>query len=79
MFKQLEAAALGTDVALDDVLNALTFNSDGLIPAIAQDASSQQVLMVAWMDRTSERHRRRKSKHCAGGCWKSDPSTHTLS
>ena len=53
MFKQLEAAAQGADVALTDVLDALTFNSDGLVPAIAQDAASQRVLMLAWMDRTA--------------------------
>jgi len=27
----------------------LTFTSDGLIPAIAQDATSGEVLMMAWM------------------------------
>jgi len=29
--------------------STLTFNSDGLIPAIAQDVSSGEVLMMAWM------------------------------
>lgn len=28
----------------------LKFNSDGLLPAIAQDATSGEVLMLAWMD-----------------------------
>lgn len=28
----------------------LTFNSDGLLPAIAQDAESGEVLMLAWMN-----------------------------
>ncbi|MBV1866930.1 MAG: phosphoribosyl-AMP cyclohydrolase [Marinosulfonomonas sp.] len=28
----------------------LTFNEQGLIPVIAQDASSQEVLMMAWMN-----------------------------
>ncbi|MEN6334335.1 MAG: phosphoribosyl-AMP cyclohydrolase, partial [Phycisphaerales bacterium] len=27
------------------------FNADGLIPAIAQDAGTGQILMVAWMNR----------------------------
>lgn len=53
MFKQLEAGAQGQEVALEDVLDSLTFNVDGLIPAIAQDATNHQVLMVAWMDRTA--------------------------
>lgn len=29
----------------------LTFNADGLIPAIAQDSTSGEVLMLAWMNR----------------------------
>lgn len=28
----------------------LTYNADGLIPAIAQDATSGEVLMMAWMN-----------------------------
>jgi phosphoribosyl-AMP cyclohydrolase len=32
-------------------LNDISWNSDGLIPAIAQDADSGVVLMVAWMNR----------------------------
>ncbi len=28
----------------------LTYNSDGLIPAVAQDADTREVLMMAWMD-----------------------------
>lgn len=30
--------------------NSLKFNADGLIPAIAQDAQTGQVLMMAWMN-----------------------------
>lgn len=33
-----------------NLLNKLRFNSDGLIPAIAQDATSGKVLMLAWMN-----------------------------
>ncbi len=33
------------------MLDAVVFNEAGLIPAIAQDASSKAVLMVAWMNR----------------------------
>ena len=32
-------------------LNKVNWSADGLVPAIAQDASSGRVLMVAWMDR----------------------------
>ncbi|MCB0198158.1 MAG: phosphoribosyl-AMP cyclohydrolase, partial [Anaerolineae bacterium] len=31
------------------------FNQDGLIPAIVQDATTQQVLMMAWANRESLR------------------------
>jgi phosphoribosyl-AMP cyclohydrolase len=38
---------------LDELLEAVTFNADGLVPAIAQDADSGDVLMMAWMNRES--------------------------
>ena len=50
-FKTLEARALGDDTPLAEVLDALRFNADGLVPAIAQDAGSGEVLMLAWMNR----------------------------
>ena len=34
----------------DRVLNVLKFNHDGLIPAIAQQFDSREVLMLAWMN-----------------------------
>jgi len=37
----------------DDFLQAVVFNSEGLIPAIAQDHKSGAVLMLAWMNRES--------------------------
>ncbi|KRO96673.1 MAG: phosphoribosyl-AMP cyclohydrolase [Proteobacteria bacterium] len=33
----------------------ISWNSDGLIPAIAQDADTGRILMVAWMNRESLR------------------------
>ena len=53
MFKELEGAAVGSSRPLAAVLDALTFNANGLAPAIAQDADSGVVLMLAWMDRTA--------------------------
>jgi phosphoribosyl-AMP cyclohydrolase len=35
----------------DSWLNQINWSADGLVPAIAQDAESGRVLMVAWMDR----------------------------
>ncbi len=38
-----------------DILKEAKFNSDGLIPAIVQDARTREVLMVAYMNRESLR------------------------
>ncbi len=37
--------------AIQRVVDALAFNGDGLVPAIAQDAASGLVLMMAWMNK----------------------------
>jgi len=37
--------------ATDKVLDAISFNADGLVPAIAQQFDSGDVLMMAWMNR----------------------------
>ena len=34
-------------------LDEVAWNDDGLVPAVAQDAASGEVLMVAWMNRES--------------------------
>jgi phosphoribosyl-AMP cyclohydrolase len=36
--------------AADAVLAAIRFGADGLIPAVAQQWDTREVLMVAWMD-----------------------------
>ena len=36
-----------------DIFGTIAFNEQGLIPAIAQDAQSGQILMVAWMNAQS--------------------------
>jgi phosphoribosyl-AMP cyclohydrolase len=38
---------------MDALLNSLKFDSNGLIPAIVQDHKTQQVLMMAWMNKES--------------------------
>jgi phosphoribosyl-AMP cyclohydrolase len=38
---------------MDALLNILKFDSNGLIPTIIQDHKTQQVLMMAWMNRDS--------------------------
>lgn len=42
---------MNTDrLSADEFLAAVTYNADGLVPAIAQDAASGDVLMLAWMN-----------------------------
>lgn len=50
MFKQNESKESGFRVALSDALDSLCFNELGLIPAIAQQHDSGEILMMAWMN-----------------------------
>jgi len=47
----LEEAAMGSRFPLDTVLDAVAWNSDGLIAAVAHQHGSGEVLMLAWMNR----------------------------
>ena len=38
---------------MEDILNGLKFDSNGLIPAIVQDHENGEVLMMAWMNHES--------------------------
>ena len=38
---------------MSDFVELVRFNSSGLVPAIAQDFKSKQVLMLAWMSKES--------------------------
>nr|WP_298057626.1 phosphoribosyl-AMP cyclohydrolase [uncultured Halomonas sp.] len=52
LFKQLERATPEDSLpAVATLLAAVRFNADGLIPAIAQQHDSKEVLMMAWMNR----------------------------
>ncbi|MCM5703446.1 phosphoribosyl-AMP cyclohydrolase [Larsenimonas salina] len=62
LFRALEKSAPGTKTTTDTLLDAIPWNDDGLIPAIAQQFDSREVLMMAWMNRdalteTLEKHR----------------------
>ncbi|GAA0616945.1 phosphoribosyl-AMP cyclohydrolase [Halomonas beimenensis] len=50
-FKALEGAERDSRRPLSEVLDAIRFNAEGLIPAIAQQHDSGEVLMMAWMNR----------------------------
>jgi phosphoribosyl-AMP cyclohydrolase len=51
LFKRAETLAVGDSLPWDAVLAELPFNADGLLPAIAQQYDSGEVLMLAWMSR----------------------------
>lgn len=51
LLHELESAPTGFTQPLSDILDALPYNQEGLVAAIAQDVSSRDVLMMAWMNR----------------------------
>ncbi|WP_404377769.1 phosphoribosyl-AMP cyclohydrolase [Vreelandella aquamarina] len=54
LFKALETARPGDTLPqLTTLLDAVRFNDDGLIPAIAQQHDTGEVLMMAWMNRVA--------------------------
>lgn len=52
-FKQLENARQGDTFDWEAVKQQVKYNEDGLIPAIAQQFDSKEVLMMAWMNEAS--------------------------
>lgn len=52
-FLDLEGCQQGETRPLADVIEQLAYNDKGLIPAVAQDAQTGKVLMLAWMNRTA--------------------------
>ena len=51
MFRDNERQKSGFSVPIKEALDALSFNADGLIPAIARQHDTGEVLMLAWMNR----------------------------
>lgn len=45
----------GEQLSTDAFLAAVTFNAEGFVPSIAQDAKTGAVLMMAWMNRATLR------------------------
>lgn len=50
--------------ALDAALDSLAFNEDGLVPAIAQQYDTGEVLMLAWMNRAAVEDTLRTGRVC---------------
>lgn len=63
-FKALERAPRDSCHPLAEILAAVGFNADGLIPAIAQQHDSGEVLMMAWMNREALEETLRTGRVC---------------
>ena len=50
-FEKLERLPDLTTLSLDEVIEQLAFNEQGLIPVITQDVETKDVLMFAWMNK----------------------------
>ena len=50
-FKHLENTQLGQVLPFDEALEHIRFDDQGLIPVIAQQHDTGEVLMMAWMNR----------------------------
>ena len=52
-WKAVEKLSSGSRFELEQALDSLKYNEDGLIPAIAQQHDTGEVLMMAWMNKLS--------------------------
>ena len=53
MLTRLESSPTGASLPLAEVLANLPFDQQGLVAAVAQQFDTQEVLMLAWMDRAA--------------------------
>lgn len=61
---QLERSPAGTGRDLEAVMAAIPWRADGLIPAVAQQYDSGEVLMLAWMNPESLRATLEEGRAC---------------
>ncbi len=52
-FKTIEHLEDSSELDLNDVVSQLAFNDKGLLPVVTQDATTKEVLMLAWMNKTA--------------------------
>lgn len=63
-YKKQEVAQPGQTRPLADALNAISYDPQGLVPVIAQCVSTQQVLMMAWMNEDALKETIETSRMC---------------
>lgn len=64
IFKQLETGSAGSTIGLERALAQLRWTGDGLIPAVAQQYDTGEVLMLAWMNAESLRETLQTGQVC---------------
>lgn len=64
MFKQLEHGQLGQALNSQEIIAQLKYNADGLVPVIAQQHDSGEVLMMAWANEAAIRETLRTGRMC---------------
>jgi phosphoribosyl-AMP cyclohydrolase len=64
VLKQTEKLPVGASLPLSQVLDGLPWNADGLLPAIAQQHDTGEVLMMAWMNREALQETLRTGRVC---------------
>lgn len=64
VFKDNEQQAPGFTLPLAEALDHMSWNADGLVPAIAQQHDTGEVLMVAWMNREALEDTLRTGRVC---------------
>ncbi|WP_420827344.1 phosphoribosyl-AMP cyclohydrolase [Halochromatium salexigens] len=64
MISHNERAPLGASLPWTQVLDSLKLSAEGLIPAIAQQHDSGEVLMMAWMNREALEETLRTGRVC---------------
>ena len=53
-----------SEATIDEVVNALKYNDDGIVPAISQQHDTGEVLMMAWMNKDSVAETLRTGRVC---------------
>jgi len=64
LWREMETASPGDAAPLQQVLAQVPWNRDGLIPAIAQQYDTGEVLMLAWMNREALEETLNKKRVC---------------
>lgn len=80
MFKDNEHQASGFRVSLSTALDNLRYNDAGLVPAIARQYDSGEILMMAWMNRAAIEETLATGRVCyysrsRGGMWRKGESS----